>query len=207
VFNPLSAGSIEDSNELALGVGMALANGLTRAMGGPLRAEANMGAGLTVQFSLSVPEAVLTARADEEPVLDARSAHILIVDDNATNRMVAEALCEMFDCTSEQAVDGVEAVEMASIGRYDLILMDIKMPRMDGVAATRAIRALPGPAGIVPIVALTANADPSDVRDYIAAGMNDVVEKPIKAERLLTVFDKVLNGDREAAAAQNSAAA
>jgi CheY-like chemotaxis protein len=113
----------------------------------------------------------------------------------------------MFDCTSEQAVDGLEAVEMATIGRYDLILMDIKMPRMDGVAATRAIRALAGPAGIVPIVALTANADPSDVRGYIAAGMNDVVEKPIKAERMLTVFDKVLNGDREAAAAQSSAAA
>ena len=206
VFNPLGAGSIEDSNELALGVGMALAHGLTRAMGGPLRAEANMGAGLTVQFSLTVPEATLVAEAND-PVMDARSAHILIVDDNATNRMVAEALCEMFDCTSEQVVDGVEAVEAAKSGRFDLILMDIKMPRMDGVTATRAIRELPGRAGAAPIVALTANADPKDIATYIAAGMQDVVEKPIKPERLAVVLSALLgdedddtDGDAEAAA-------
>jgi len=197
VFNPLGAGVIEDSNELALGVGMALAHGLTRAMGGPLRAEANTGAGLTVQFALSVPEAVLAAPADDEPRLDARSAHLLIVDDNATNRMVAEALCEMFDCTSEQVADGVEAVEAAKSGRFDLILMDIKMPRMDGVTATRAIRELPGRNGAVPIVALTANADPTDVATYIAAGMQDVVEKPIKPERLAVVLSALLGDDAE----------
>ncbi|MEJ2816085.1 response regulator [Caulobacter sp. CCG-8] len=207
VLAPLGAGSIEDSNELALGVGMALAHGLTRAMGGPLRAEANMGAGLTLQFAVAVPEAILADQHDDEPVLDARSAHILIVDDNATNRMVAEALCEMFDCTSEQVADGVEAVEAAKSGRFDLILMDIKMPRMDGVTATRAIRELPGRAGQAPIVALTANADPNDVATYIAAGMQDVVEKPIKPERLAVVLSALLgdddgdeDGDAEAAA-------
>jgi CheY-like chemotaxis protein len=207
VFAPLGAGCIEDSNELALGVGMALAHGLTRAMGGPLRAEANMGAGLTVQFALSVPEATLTASAGEEPRLDTRSAHILIVDDNATNRMVAEALCEMFDCTSEQVADGAEAVEAAKSGRFDLILMDIKMPRMDGVAATRAIRDLPGRAGAAPIVALTANADPNDVATYIAAGMQDVVEKPIKPERLAAVLSALLSDDEDDAGEDAEAAA
>jgi CheY-like chemotaxis protein/signal transduction histidine kinase len=197
VYDPLGAGSIEDRNELALGVGMALAHGLTRAMGGPLRAEANMGAGLTLQFSLTAPAARLAADEASEPTMDARSAHILIVDDNATNRMVAEALCEMFDCTSEQVVDGVEAVEAAKSGRFDLILMDIKMPRMDGVTATRAIRELPGRAGAAPIVALTANADPNDVATYIAAGMQDVVEKPIKPERLAVVLSALLSGEDE----------
>jgi CheY-like chemotaxis protein len=197
VYDPLGAGSIEDRNELALGVSMALAHGLTRAMGGPLRAEANLGAGLTLHFSLTAPEARLTLEGFQEPTMDARSAHILIVDDNATNRMVAEALCEMFDCTSEQVVDGVEAVEAAKSGRFDLILMDIKMPRMDGVAATRAIRELPGRAGSAPIVALTANADPADVATYIAAGMQDVVEKPIKPERLAVVLSALLGGDED----------
>ncbi len=199
--------ALDGEKPLAIGFGMAHAASLAGAMNGVIRAETNPGSGATIVFSLLAPEAVEQAAPPAAGMIAASAAHILIVDDNATNRMVAEALCEMFDCTSEQAVDGVEAVEMATIGCYDLILMDIKMPRMDGVAATRAIRALSGPAGLVPIVALTANADPSDVTGYIAAGMNDVVEKPIKAERLLTVFDKVLNGDREAAAEQNSAAA
>ena len=127
--------------------------------------------------------------------MSGRAAHILIVDDNATNRMVAEALCDMFECTSEQAVDGVEAVDMAKSGRYDLILMDIKMPRMDGIAATRAIREMNGRAGAVPIVALTANADPADVQSYIVAGMQDVVEKPIKPERLAVVLSALLGGE------------
>jgi len=197
VLDPLGAARIEDRSELALGVGMALAHGLTRAMGGPLRAEANLGAGLTLCFSLTVPVASLAPEHDEAPTGDARSAHILIVDDNATNRMVAEALCEMFDCTSEQVVDGVEAVEAARSGRFDLILMDIKMPRMDGVTATRAIRELPGRAGSAPIVALTANADPADVQTYIAAGMQDVVEKPIKPERLAVVLSALLGGEED----------
>jgi CheY-like chemotaxis protein/signal transduction histidine kinase len=201
VFDPLGAARIEDRSELALGVGMALAHSLTRAMGGPLKAEANLGAGLTLQFSLVAPTASLADDHHAAPTLDTRSAHILIVDDNATNRMVAEALCEMFDCTSEQVVDGVEAVEAARSGRFDLILMDIKMPRMDGITATRAIRELPGRAGSAPIVALTANADPADVQTYIAAGMQDVVEKPIKPERLAVVLSALLGGDEDEAEA------
>ncbi len=99
----------------------------------------------------------------------------------------------MFDCTSECAEDGVEALEAARSGRFDLILMDIKMPRMDGMEATRAIRGLPGPAGQVPIIALTANADPDDAKTYIASGMCSVVEKPIKPERLLACMNAALS--------------
>jgi CheY-like chemotaxis protein len=196
VNDPLGAAVEQDSSEMALSVGLALAHRLVRAMGGPLLAEANRGAGLTVGFGLSLAPAVAEAEVHEaESAVAGRAAHILIVDDNATNRMVAEALCDMFECTSEQAVDGVEAVEMAKSGRFDLILMDIKMPRMDGIAATRAIRDMAGRAGGVPIVALTANADPADVQTYIAAGMQDVVEKPIKPERLATVLSALLAGD------------
>lgn len=198
VHDPLSAASQQDQSELALGVAMALARRVLRDMGGPLHAEANRGAGLTAGFSLSLsPASTQVETAEAEPAVSGRAAHILIVDDNATNRMVAEALCDMFECTSEQAVDGVEAVEMAKSGRYDLILMDIKMPRMDGIAATRAIREMSGRAGAVPIVALTANADPADVQSYIVAGMQDVVEKPIKPERLAIVLSALLGGEDE----------
>lgn len=198
VREPLTAASQQDQSELALAVGMALARRVLRDMGGPLHAEANRGAGLTVGFSLSLAPASAQVETPEvEPAVAGRAAHILIVDDNATNRMVAEALCDMFECTSEQAVDGVEAVEMARHGRFDLILMDIKMPRMDGIAATRAIREMSGRAGAVPVVALTANADPVDVQSYIVAGMQDVVEKPIKPERLAVVLSALLGADAE----------
>ena len=205
VNDPLGAAVLQDSSEMALSVGLALAHRLVRILGGPLVAEANRGAGLTVSFGLTVDPAIAEAEAhDADQAVASRTAHILIVDDNATNRMVAEALCDMFECTSEQAVDGVEAVEMAKGGRFDLVLMDIKMPRMDGIAATRAIREMGGRVGAVPIVALTANADPADVQTYIAAGMQDVVEKPIKPERLAIVLSALLGGedveDEEAAA-------
>jgi CheY-like chemotaxis protein len=117
------------------------------------------------------------------------------VDDNSTNRMVAETLVNLFGCTCETVVDGVEAVEAARARRFDAVLMDIKMPRMDGVEATVAIRGLPAPARGVPIIALTANADPDDARGYLAAGMALVVEKPIKAERLFEALAAVLAPD------------
>jgi signal transduction histidine kinase/CheY-like chemotaxis protein len=175
------------------GLGLTLCRRVVERMGGTIRPEPNVGAGATVVFEL--PAGVGAEQAAPGEVADtsmARAAHVLVVDDNATNRMVAEALCEMFDCTSECAEDGVEAVEAARTGRFDLILMDIRMPRMDGVEATRAIRALPGPAGQVPIIALTANADPEDAKTYLANGMHSVVEKPIKPEKLLAAMSDAL---------------
>jgi CheY-like chemotaxis protein len=202
IFEPVSTGD-DQTDGLAASLGMALASRIATAAGGVIRAEPNPGAGVTVVFEFIAREAKATASVGA-PQDDHRphAAHILIVDDNATNRMVAEALCEMFDCTSEQAVDGVEALDAVQARRFDLILMDIKMPRMDGVAATRAIRALDGPVSRTPIIALTANADPDDVRSYLEAGMNDVVEKPIKAERMLIALQAALDGvDDQSAAA------
>ena len=191
--------SIEARLGLEVALGAMLARSILTGMDGQLRKEANAGASDTAAFEIMlklVPDAVA------EPTEDTgRAAHILVVDDNATNRMVAQSLVEMFDCTSEAAEDGDEAVEAARSGRFDLILMDIKMPRMDGVAATRIIRAMSGPVGQTPIIALTANADPEDAAGYLAAGMNGVVEKPMKPEHLLTALQQALNPDARAAAA------
>jgi len=181
------------------GLGLALSRRIVEAMRGSIRAESNIGAGVTVVFELLVPRTA-EAAADPMQLESGGAVHVLVVDDNATNRMVAESLCEMFDCTSETAEDGVMAVEAARSGRFDLILMDIKMPRMDGVEATRAIRALPGKTGQAPVIALTANADPDDVKTYLAAGMNAVVEKPIKPDKLLAAMNAVLDASGKAAA-------
>ena len=127
--------------------------------------------------------------------------HVLIADDNATNRLVAETLCGMFGCTSESVEDGEQAVSAAASGRFDLVLMDIKMPNLDGVGATRRIRGLAGAAAEVPILAITANADPWDAANYLAQGMDGVVEKPIKAERLLSAINGLFLQDEESVAA------
>jgi CheY-like chemotaxis protein len=179
-----------------------LAERALAAMSGALVAKANPGPGATVSFDLPAEAGDAAAQGPQaEAAEPARSAHILVVDDNATNRMVVEALCEMFDCSTESVVDGVEAVEAARAGRFDVILMDIKMPRMDGVTAAREIRKLSGHAGRVPIIALTANADADEVTQYLAAGMRSVVEKPIKPERLLEALDNALAERPQAAAA------
>ncbi|MEO8113163.1 MAG: response regulator, partial [Phenylobacterium sp.] len=184
---------------LDVAMGVMLARSIVAGLNGELRTEANAGAGETLTFSLTAQPAAEAASAPGET--PGRSAHILVVDDNATNRMVASALVEMFDCTCETAEDGLQAVELARTGRYDLILMDIKMPQMDGVSAARAIRALPGRPGLAPIVALTANADPDDVAAYLAAGMNGVVEKPMKPEHLLQALRQALDDTEDVVAA------
>jgi CheY-like chemotaxis protein len=179
----------------------ALGHKILTSLGGQIRADDNLGGGETLVFEFEAPRAQPQGEDSGLPAESARSAHILVVDDNATNRMVAETLCEMFECTSESVTDGVEAVDAARSGRFDLILMDIKMPRMDGVAATREIRRMSGPAGAVPIIALTANADPEDAAGYLAAGMNGVVEKPMKPETLLRALQENLGDKPDAAAA------
>lgn len=191
IFDPSTAASDRSG---WTGLGPALSRRIMDALNGTIRAESNIGEGVTVTFQLLAPRLEPDSATSPLGRVDGEGAiHVLVVDDNATNRMVAEGLCEMFDCTSECAQDGVEAVEAARSGRFDLILMDIKMPRMDGIEATRIIRSLPGAAGQTPIIALTANADAEDARTYIACGMSSVVEKPIKPERLLMAMNAALN--------------
>jgi signal transduction histidine kinase/CheY-like chemotaxis protein len=194
IFEPFVQGSEQDG----AGLGLAICRQIVDRMGGKIWAENNPGRGATFAFDLDVERTEVEAapRANVEHLGGesdrAETPHILIVDDNATNRVVAQALCEMFGCTSETAEDGVEALEAVQERRFDLILMDIKMPRMDGVQATRAIRALTGPARDIPIVALTANADPDDAKKYLTIGMAAVVEKPIKPERLRMAMNLAL---------------
>jgi len=193
IFEPFVHGSGPDG----AGLGLSICRQVIDRMGGRIWAENNKGRGATFAFDLTARRAIVEAQAPSNvsdlSELNLQSApHVLIVDDNATNRVVAQALCEMFGCSSELAEDGLEALQAVQENRYDLVLMDIKMPRMDGVQATQAIRALDGPVSRVPIVALTANADPEDAKHYLSIGMAAVVEKPIKPERLRMAMNAAL---------------
>jgi CheY-like chemotaxis protein len=110
------------------------------------------------------------------------------VDDNATNRLVAVKILEQFGAEAETAEDGLLAVEAVKASQFDLVLMDIQMPNMDGLDATREIRSLQAPSRLVTIVAMTANVSPNQLETYEAAGMNGVIAKPVSPS---TVFNEI----------------
>jgi signal transduction histidine kinase/CheY-like chemotaxis protein len=202
IFEPFVHGSGPDG----AGLGLSICRQIVHRMNGRIWAENNAGRGATFAFDFTALRATAQddVQSNVQTLVDLElqaNPHILIVDDNATNRVVAQALCEMFGCSSETAEDGIEALEAVQARPFDLILMDIKMPRMDGVQATKAIRALSGPESRIPIIALTANADPDDAKAYLAIGMAAVVEKPIKPERLRMAMNAALSGEAVAAEA------
>jgi signal transduction histidine kinase/ActR/RegA family two-component response regulator len=186
------------------GLGLVITRRLAELMGGEVGADSTPNVGSCFWFTARLQRGhgampagrpVASSGAATEAALRARraGARVLVVEDNAINREVVVELLAAVDLPGEVAVDGLEALEKARVARYDLILMDLQMPRMDGIEATCAIRALPGYAD-TPIIALTANAYSEDRRSSIAAGMNDFVAKPVSPEQLFAVLDKWLPG-------------
>lgn len=196
IFDPFNTGHAGREGAGA-GLGLAICRQIVELMSGSIAVERSPQGGARFRFSLSLPGATREMRAAAmqmaEPT-DHATLHVLVVDDNATNRFVAAKVLELFGCSSEAVEDGQAAVERVQTGAFDLILMDIKMPVMDGVQATRAIRALRGPVAEIPILALTANADPRDESEYLAAGMNGVAQKPIQPDALLHAIRLVMGG-------------
>jgi signal transduction histidine kinase len=186
------------------GLGLAVCHQIVERMNGVISAGSAEAGGARFVFELPLlrAEPVEAELQPASPIeAEPGAVRVLIVDDNATNRMVAQTLCEMFGCACETVDNGADAVQIAAAGGFDLILMDIKMPGVDGVEATRRIRSGGGAASQSPILALTANADPADAAFYRLCGMNGVVEKPIQPERLLAAMNAVLVVDPEAVAA------
>jgi hypothetical protein len=133
------------------------------------------------------------AAPDAEAVLkrDYRSARILLVEDEPVNREVQLIVLEDIGWRIDTAEDGQQALDMAAVNDYQLILMDMQMPVMNGLDATRAIRQLPN-RQTVPILAMTANAFAEDREACLAAGMNDFLTKPVVPEKLFEVLLKWL---------------
>ena len=126
---------------------------------------------------------------DREPGFSERG-RVLLVDDGETNRMIAKAMVRRAGFIVDEAFDGAEAVDLALQYSYVAILMDVAMPVMDGVEATRAIRQLPAPNCDVPVVALTAHDTPGDRIRCLEAGMDDYIAKPLRYAELVRVLDR-----------------
>jgi CheY-like chemotaxis protein len=131
------------------------------------------------------------------PVLQRRNGApwlVLLADDNAINREVGVALLEALGLRVHTASDGDQAVQMVASGTFDLVLMDVHMPRLDGHAATRQLRALPGRASL-PVIAVTAHISAQSREACLAAGMNDFVTKPIDIHLLAAAVQRCLPAD------------
>jgi PAS domain S-box-containing protein len=176
------------------GLGLAISSRIIEALGGEIDVESEPGKGSTFWFEVVMPAAAEVTAEEPEVGLAAeigRPLRLLVVDDNPVNRELVCALLDPFDIDIETANDGVEAVEAAARAPYDLILMDVQMPNMDGLTATRRIRAGQAPsASRVPIIALTANILPEQISRCLEAGMDDHLGKPINPERLLSLLSQ-----------------
>jgi len=183
------------------GLGLTITRKLARLMGGDLSVVSEPGRGsvFTLRFMAKASGAMSRSqdvtninREDETHSLNFGEKTVLIVDDNVVNRQVARTFLKAYGFRTIEAVDGIEAVAKAKEQEVDLILMDIHMPRLDGVNAARQIRDSNAFNATVPIVALTADAMSGDREKYLGLGMNGYVAKPINERELLSTVGQVL---------------
>jgi CheY-like chemotaxis protein/HPt (histidine-containing phosphotransfer) domain-containing protein len=189
------------------GLGLAICRRLVEQMGGEIGVTSAPGQGSTFRFALTLPVApqgALAERDDHTLYAEFKAAiaalgrplRILIVDDNTTNRLVAAQMLKEFDVQTNMACDGAEAVVAATSFPYDVILMDVRMPEMDGLQATRAIRGHGGPLASIPIVAFTANAFAEDIQACRDAGMDDCMIKPVRKKVLVETILRLMPDGR-----------
>ncbi|MBF0480402.1 MAG: response regulator [Desulfovibrionaceae bacterium] len=198
IFKPFT--QVDGSNTRkygGTGLGLGIVKKLIDAMGGYLQVTSELGKGTTVSFALkfSVREPRVTNDAEFTETLTAAeivSCNVLVVEDDAVNRLAVTKRLENLGFTVRAIDDGDQVIEALESGRFDLALMDIQMPHIDGMRATRLVRESGGPYAKIPIVALTAHAMKGDRGKFLAAGMDDYLAKPVELEDLKAVIHRVL---------------
>lgn len=194
IFEPFSQEN-QNFNEyrLGTGLGMSIVKGLVELMKGSISVTSKKGEGSTFEVVIPFKIAPEIIKNTNDSKVSIKGKKVLLVEDNDLNREIAKTLLEDEGVLVSEAVDGLDALkvfEESEIGYFDLILMDVVMPNMNGLSATRAIRELNRIDSNLPIIALSANAYAEDIKKTKDAGMNDYVSKPFKIENLVEMIDK-----------------
>lgn len=176
------------------GLGMNITRELIELMQGKIEVESYKGFGTRVSFTIPFKKGSPDLLKEEDKtIFDANilhGKHILVTDDNEMNRLVASTLLKSYGATVDEAVNGKDAYEKIETTQYDVVLMDVQMPVMDGIEATKKIRATINKT--TPIIALTAFALKGDSDKFLAAGMNDYLSKPFEEEQFISMIAKHL---------------
>jgi PAS domain S-box-containing protein len=183
------------------GLGLAITERLAGLMGGSIdfRSREGVGSMFWVQLPAPVTQPTVAAETPLTPLLE--GLKVLVVEDNGTNRLIATKMLEHLGAAVETAENGLEGVEAVRRSNFDLIFMDVQMPVMDGVEATRCIRGMSGPMSRAPIIAMTANALAHQQASYITAGMHGAVAKPLSPAALVDEISAVLGATVKAGSA------
>lgn len=191
IFSEFSRVDSKASNPAeSAGLGLAICQNLVKTMEGTISLESKKGVGSTFGFTIPLQEA-----AEKPPPSKSSRAstaqpklvgiNVLVAEDNITNQMVIRGMLEGMGCNVDIANNGNEAVQLAASRNYSAIIMDVSMPEMDGVRATRLIREMVCPNTQTPILGLTAYAYPEDAKRFVSAGMQTVLSKPVSRAELL----------------------